>query len=274
MGSTGDQRKVHWVKWNELCQHKNQGSMGFKDLTTFNEAMLAKLAWQLLSDENSLFHKVFKARFFPRRSILEAKDSPSASYAWRSIPIGRNVIAKGALWRVGNGKQIKIWSDNWLPTRHNARITTLVIFGQEHSCVEVLIDPVQRKWRDEVVDHVFERAEVKVIKSIPLSSTSQPNAIVWPFTPSGRYSVQSGYRLLQDSSDAQQTPANDSDFWKNLWGMEVSSKVKNFVWRACKEALPTKQNLFRRKITTSTLCENCRVCDEDCAHAIFYCSKL
>ena len=56
--------------------------------------------------------------------------------------------------------------------------------------------------------------------------------------------------------------------------MEVSSKVKNFVWRACKEALPTKRNLLRRKITTSALCENCRVSEEDYAHAIFYCPNL
>ena len=107
-GQRGDRRKVHWVKWDDLCQHKNQGGMGFKDLTMFNEAMLAKLVWRLLHDENSLFHRVFKSRFFPRGTILEAKDSPSASYAWRSILIGRDVIAKGAIWRVGDGKQIKI----------------------------------------------------------------------------------------------------------------------------------------------------------------------
>ena len=100
------------MKWNDLCQHKNQGGMGFKDLMMFNEAMLAKLAWQLLNDENSLFHRVFKARFFPRGSILKAKDSLSASYAGRSILVGRDVIAKGAWWRVGTGKQIRIWSDS------------------------------------------------------------------------------------------------------------------------------------------------------------------
>ena len=91
--------------------------MGFKDLTMFNEAMLAKLAWRLLHDDNSLFYRVFKARFFPRETILEAKDSPSASYAyaWKSILKGRDVILKGALWRIGDGKRVRIWGDNWLP---------------------------------------------------------------------------------------------------------------------------------------------------------------
>ena len=104
----GDWRKVHWDKWEDMCQHKDQGGMGFKDLTMFNEAMLTKLAWRLLHDDNSLFYKVFKARFFPRGTILEAKDSSSASYAWKSILKGREVILKGAQWRVGDGQQIRI----------------------------------------------------------------------------------------------------------------------------------------------------------------------
>ena len=77
--------------------------MGFKDLTLFNEAMLAKLAWRLLHNDNSLFFGVIKARFFPTGTILEAKDSVLASYALRSILKGRHVIQKGAVWRVGDG---------------------------------------------------------------------------------------------------------------------------------------------------------------------------
>ena len=102
-GQRGDQRKVHGIRWEDLCNHKDQEGMGFKDLIMFNEAMLAKLSWQLRQDDNSLF--------------LDAKESASASYAWRSILHGRDVILKGALWRVGDGKQIKIWGDNWLPTK-------------------------------------------------------------------------------------------------------------------------------------------------------------
>ena len=91
-----------------MCKHKDAGGIGFKDLTMFDEAMLAKLAWRLLKDDNSLFYRVFKAQFFPNGSLLFAKDSSLASYAWKSILKGRDVISKGAMWRVGDGKQIWI----------------------------------------------------------------------------------------------------------------------------------------------------------------------
>ena len=129
-GQKGERRKIHWVKWGELCNHKDVGGMGFKDLTMFNEAMLAKLAWRLLKDDNSLFYRVFKARFFPNGSLLGAKESPSVSYAWKSILKGRDVISRGAVWRVGDGKQIRIWGDNWLPLKNKAKVTSPVLFGQ------------------------------------------------------------------------------------------------------------------------------------------------
>ena len=107
-GQRGEGRKIHLTKWEELCKPKTQGGMGFKDLSRFNDALLAKQTWRLLHDKTSLLYRVFKARFFPRSSILEAKDSSSASYTWKSILKGRDVIQKRALWRVGDGKKIKI----------------------------------------------------------------------------------------------------------------------------------------------------------------------
>ena len=65
-GQKGDRRKIHWVRWEDMCQHKDLGGMSFKDLTMFNEVRLAKLAWRLFHDDNSLFFRVFKAKFFPR----------------------------------------------------------------------------------------------------------------------------------------------------------------------------------------------------------------
>ena len=80
-GERGESRKIHWVKWLDLCKPKSQGGMRFKDLSNFYDALLAKQTWRLLHDTNSLFYRVFKVKFFPNLSIMEAKTPANASYA-------------------------------------------------------------------------------------------------------------------------------------------------------------------------------------------------
>ena len=106
-GQRGYRWKIHWVKWGVMCDPKSEGGMGFKELSFFNEALLAKQTWCLLQNKNSLFYRVFKTRFFPDCSIMEAKEGHGGSYAWKSILKGRSVIERGAKWRVGNGESKK-----------------------------------------------------------------------------------------------------------------------------------------------------------------------
>lgn len=102
--------------------------MGFKDLCKFNEAMLAKQVWRLVHDKNSLFYKVFKAKYFPNGSVFEAKAS-SGSFAWKSILNARRIIKQGARWRVGDGSQIRIYDSNWLPREAQGRIQSPPVFS-------------------------------------------------------------------------------------------------------------------------------------------------
>ena len=90
-GSTED---MHWKSWDKLCINKEEGGLGFKDLTDFNTAMLAKQLWRLIEKPNTLFSGVFKGRYYRNASPLEPIRSYSLSYGWRSIVSARSLVSK------------------------------------------------------------------------------------------------------------------------------------------------------------------------------------
>ena len=76
-----------------MTKSKMEGGMGFRDLTIYNDLLLAKQAWRLLHNKSSLFYKVFNSRFFfPNCSLMEATNTRYGSYAWMSILKGRDVL--------------------------------------------------------------------------------------------------------------------------------------------------------------------------------------
>ena len=47
--------------------------------------------------------------------------------------------------------------------------------------------------------------------------------------------------------------------WKLVWSLKCPNKVKHFLWRACKNVLPTKHCLKYRKVILE---DNCDLCGE------------
>lgn len=97
-GQQKDEHKLHWIKWDKLCTAKPDGGLGFRNLFSFNTALLAKQCWRLLPNPHSLFFRVFKARYFPSCSFLEAQMGSNPSFLWRSILSGREIITKRLIW--------------------------------------------------------------------------------------------------------------------------------------------------------------------------------
>ena len=115
------------------------GAISFRDLTIFNDSLLAKQTWRLLHNIDYLFYRVFKVHLSPC-SIMEAKELASSSYAWKSILKDRDVIQKGSFWRPGNGKLVKIWHHHWLPIKHPTKVISLVLETIEEVTVDCLIN--------------------------------------------------------------------------------------------------------------------------------------
>ena len=90
--------------------------------------------------------------------------------------------------------------------------------------------------------------------------------------------MKSEYQFLQCASHAQQPNhsmvENLKPLWNKIWGLNVPAKVKNLAWCACQNSLPTKTNLMKRKVVVGSVCDICKLQQEDTAHALYHCPKL
>ena len=168
-GQREEKRKIHWLKWDKMTKAKVEGGMGFCDLALYNDSLLAKQAWCLLQDKISLFYNVFKARFFPNCTIMEASESRNSSYIWKSIMAGQPILKKGCCWRVGDGSSIRVLADSWIPNHPTNKILIHPVEEEREWRVSNLMEPDLRCWNRELIMSKFHKEDAKAILRIPLS---------------------------------------------------------------------------------------------------------
>lgn len=123
---------------------QNKGGMGFRDLVSFNKALLAKQCWRLVQEPNSLVGSIIKAKYFSNRTLLEAKFGSRPSYAHRSLLAARELLMDGLIWRIGDGASVRIWGDKWIrgPTSYSIQSPCRIL--AEDATLDELVDECTR----------------------------------------------------------------------------------------------------------------------------------
>jgi hypothetical protein len=74
-GGVGGGKKISWVKWKWVCQHKKNGGLGVKDVRVVNVSLLAKWRWRLLDGVNTLWKEVVREKYGPSfTSLIEGRE--------------------------------------------------------------------------------------------------------------------------------------------------------------------------------------------------------
>src|SRR6266508_4505780 len=107
-----------------MCIPKKQGGMGFRDIHCFNLALIAKQAWRLVEEPDSLYARVLRAKYFPSGDLLNAELKKGSSFTWQSIYAGIQTLKKGHVWRIGDGNVVNIWDDEWIPKSSSHKVIT------------------------------------------------------------------------------------------------------------------------------------------------------
>ena len=179
---------------------------------------------------------------------------------------------------MGNGRNIKVWEDNRVPSSSTHKIISPRDSFPLNSRVSYLIDAEQKCWNLNLLNRFFLPFEAEEIASIPLSIRLPDDKQVWAATPNGLFSVRSAYKLaLELEKDEVAGSSSDGShlrrFWKRLWSCQIPHKIRHFAWTAARDILPTKANLVARKILVDGNCEECGLCAKSFYLLFWECSK-
>ncbi|RHN71289.1 putative reverse transcriptase zinc-binding domain-containing protein [Medicago truncatula] len=263
-------RGINWLSWEKLSIHKIHGGLGFKDLSAFNLAMLGKQGWKFLTEPHSLVSRIFKARYFPSKSYLDATVGHNPSFVWRSILRARFIVRGGARWTIGSGANIPILDASWLS--HGDCIDGNITgshYVQDFKVQSLLFDH-RKGWNVPLIRQVFSDDVADRILNMPLFEQVQHDRLIWKAEINGCYSVKSAYKLcVEELIDISHLHRPDN--WKDIWRLKVPPKIKHLLWRMCRGCLPTCIRLQDKGVSCPTMCASCNSNYEDLNHIFFEC---
>lgn len=183
-----------------------------------------------------------------------------ASYAWRSILFGRELLNKGLMKSIGDGKDTYVWSEKWIMEDIPRRPVNKQVTMDVNLKVEALIQE-NGQWNKESVQNLFPMNEMTRIFQLPVGQT--PDRLIWAYTSHGSYTVKSGYQLASRDKDnkARQLASSEQgvlELKQDIWKVPTIPKIRSFMWRAASGALAVTERLNTRGMQLNTTCNYVR----------------
>jgi hypothetical protein len=99
--------------------------------------------------------------------------------------------------------------------------------------------------------------------------------MIWRGTTTGEFTIRSTNHISKEHLEATHgecsVQSKLQSLWKNIWGAKVQNPLKKFIWRACHNILPTKDNLLRRGMELDPACVFCKSEPETVLHMLWTC---
>lgn len=260
-GGSEEKRRIHWKSKEVLFKSKFNGGQGFRTMHHFNEALFAKQAWRLIHQPQTLISKCLKAKYYPHTDLLRARRGRNPSFVWSSIHHAEWVIQKGGCWKIGNGSQVNVWEDNWIPQHNGFKIYTPGANSSSIRQVKELLVEDPRGWHQSILENHFLSFESERIQQLPLVQEVLEDSYMWMYSQDGNYTVKSGYNFIKEwhynSLPGPSNNNNNQRIWKASWNLDTIPRHKDLLWSVLNDAVPVRKALHSKGITRDMFCPRC-----------------
>lgn len=113
-----------------------------------------------------------------------------------------------------------------------------------------------------MIDDIFVPQEAEAIKKIHFAYHTTTDSLFRHLAQDRNYPCKFGYRFLRMETELDHRVypyTHDTRLWKNIRALHSPNKVKNLIWRACRNSMPSKGNLVHRIVIDSPSCDQCNL---------------
>lgn len=250
-------------------------SLGIRSAVNMNKALIAKVGWRLLQDEESLWARVVRKKYkvgnTHERAWLAVKSNWSA--VWRSVVLGlREVVFPGHCWVIGDGKRIKFWTDKWLSGQPLAE-KAIIALPENHNMLLVSdLWSHEQGWCLEHMSPYVSESTILELRYVVLDCvTGARDRISWSMSAGGVFSVKSAYSMLTFNGLPQ--PDMES-FFRQVWSVKAPERVRVFLWLVSNQVIMTNAERKRRHLSDTDVCMVCKGGFETILHVLRDCPAM
>lgn len=185
------ERKICWVSWDQLTQPKSLGGLGFRDIQAFNQTLLAKIAWRIITYPSCLLARVLPGKYCTKTSFLMVQAPSSMSHGWRGILHGRDLLITHLRKAIGNGETTSLWSDSWICPERNIKPFGPITEKEQDLMVSDILTRESREWNQEKIENLLPELSSHILALRP-SVLGSHDSFIWTLQKLGNYTAKSG----------------------------------------------------------------------------------
>lgn len=194
---TQQQHHLYLKSWKTICLPKQAGGLGIGRMRDLNQALLLKLAWRFIMEDNSICLQLIWAKYLRGRRLLEVQHLLSpASWIWNGITHVLPLLRSGLCYQVAEHSNLRIREDPWLYKADHFRIPDHLDIPTQFKHVKDLMCADGKTWNSTLVANLFPHAITDLIMDTPIVEMEQDRPVWYP-SSSGKFSVKDAYKWRQ-----------------------------------------------------------------------------
>jgi len=278
-----------------VCQPKEEGGLGVRDIRVVNLSLLAKWRWRMLQGEDLLWMEDLLEKYGPSIcGILDWSDAVWPHFAsnwWRDVVLldrggGVSWFNEEVVRKVHDGVDTSFWKVVWrgcVNFRQKYPRLFAVSNQKEAKVVDILkvtgtgnvwnLSWRRRffVWEEDFLGDLMEDLNGHVV-------SGGADRWRWKLEEDGGFTVRSMYlKLLTVLFPTEPKGVEELKVFSQIWKSPVPSKVVAFSWKVLLNRIPTRINLSRRNVVPPnalTSCVFCGLAGETKTHMFVHCGVV